>query len=131
MNQYINIDSENYHYLCMFNVTDQFHVVCRSGMTSIDFDVINVDNYDINKLKECYQYCDYLSEKNTQNHNELFDKLGYCGHQFVSWLLHVKQNLIDDKYHQLNKDEIKIITLVFITGTNIVKSALDNYNCEQ
>ena len=42
MNQYINIDSENYHYLCMFNVTDQFHVVCRSGMTSIDFDVINV-----------------------------------------------------------------------------------------
>lgn len=132
MDKSIEIDSYYRHRLAVFykGTNKDFTVECRTGMTSISLEVSDTcDTYE-DKLEDSYHYCDHLSEykKEKQNYNSLFQELGYCCFEFVSWLEYVKKNLVEDKYHHMSNDDIKIIKLVFITGINKIMVALGKIN---
>ena len=126
----IEIDSSYRHQLNVYYecTNKDFTVECRTGMTSISLEISDIcDTYE-DKLEDSYHYCDHLCENKKQNFNSLFQELGYCCFEFVSWLEYVKKNLVENKYHHMSNDDIKIIKLVFITGINRIMVALRKIN---
>ena len=117
----INIDNSYCHRLNIAYNTDHYIVECRTSMTSVNIEIKNTDNYDDDKLNECFEYCEYLK---TQKYSDLFHKLGYCPSEFVKWLLYIKQQLIDNKFDYLCENETNIIKTVFVVGISMVKSTL-------
>jgi hypothetical protein len=131
MQNVIDVDPSGCHTLYVSYTENNFEAVCRTCMTHISFTVLNTNKYDIDKLKGCYLYCDYLSDQITQNRKCLFQKLGYCYYEFISWLNKIKRNLIDNNYSELDVKDVMIITLIFIRGTDIIKSIIEDNDCEQ
>jgi hypothetical protein len=118
----IYIDDDDYNRLNFtFNDDNTIDIECRTGMTSISFSLCNQNN--INKLDEYYEWCDNYKHLIETNKVDVWNKIGYCGSQFIEWLFAVKSNLKNGKYN--DDQNYKIILMAFVHGIDLIKESLN------
>jgi hypothetical protein len=95
-------------------------VTCYYMMTSLSIKVTNYNEIDLNMIKSIQ----LLKNINKIDKNIKWNKLGYCGYMFISWL----NNTLQWIYNTFNyDDQIKnLVKLTFIAGCNLIHDFLKN-----